>query len=156
MNSSPTLIRILIAFLIAVVVATVWGSIVQTQFNLAALHSLGVEIGAGVNARTVFRDLFSGFFPTYGGYIVLPALLVAFAIAGWIVGRGWGSSYLWFGVAGFAALLLAIPLVNWLAPVALLVGASRDVSCTILMALGGALAGFLFVSMVLRRHSPSV
>lgn len=140
-----TMPRLLIAFLAAVVVATAWGAIVQTQFNLAALTGIGTEISAGVNLRTTMGDIFSGFSPTYGGYVVLPALLVAFLVAKFVVDRWSGSWWFWFGLAGALGIGLAIPLVNYLSPVALLVGATRDTLCTVLMALGGGVAGLVFV-----------
>jgi hypothetical protein len=59
----------------------------------------------------------------------------------------YGRRLMWFGLAGGLALLAGIPLVNYLAPVALLIGATRDWACTILMALGGSVAGWLFVWM---------
>jgi hypothetical protein len=136
-----------LAFLVAVVVATVWGAVVQTQFNLAALVGIGAEIPAGLRLQATLTDLFGGFFPTYAGYIVLPALLVAFAVAWWITSRGADHPALWFAAGGGLALLVGIPLVNYLAPVALLIGAARDGLCTFLMALGGVVAGLVFVAM---------
>jgi len=146
--------RLLIAFLAAVVVATVWGAVVQTQFNLVALTGIGTDISAGVNLRTTMRDIFSGFTPTYGGYVVLPALLVAFLVAKFVVDRWSGSWWLWFGLAGALGVGLAIPLVNYLSPVALLVGATRDTLCTVLMALGGGVAGLVFVWLLQPARRP--
>lgn len=82
MNTTSTP-RVILGFLAAVVVTVVWGSVVQTQYNLAALAGIGADIGPGTNLRATFTDIFSGFFPTYGGYVVLPALLVAFSLPGW-------------------------------------------------------------------------
>jgi hypothetical protein len=144
MPSTPNAFRLLLALLVAVVVATVWGSIVQTQYNLAALAAIGTDIPTGVWATSTVRDIVSGFSPTYGGYIVAPALLVAFLVAWWVARRAPGGPTPWFALAGVVAIAVGIPLVNWLSPVALLVGASRDVSATLVMALGGALAGLLF------------
>lgn len=142
MNSSMVS-RLILGFLAAVVVTVVWGSIVQTQFNLAALAGIGADIGVGTNLRATLTDIFSGFSLTYAGYMVLPALLVAFIVA-WLVVQRTGAAFLWFGLAGGLAILAAIPLVNWLSPLALLIGASRDVWCTVLMAMGGAVGGLLF------------
>lgn len=144
-----------LAFVAATVTATVWGSVVQTQYNVAALISIGAPIDAGVRWRTTLADVFSGFSPTYGGYVVAPALLVGFLVAAWIARRlSRPARSAWFSLGGGLALLLAIPLVNYLAPVALLVGATRDVSCTILMALGGVLAGLLFATLTSVRVGP--
>lgn len=136
-------LRVLIGFLAAVVLTVVWGSVVQTQYNLAALTAIGTEIGAGTNLGATFTDIFSGFSLTYGGYVVLPALLVAFAVA-WQVVLRIGAPLPIFALAGGLAILLGIMLVNWLSPLALLFGATRDLTCTLLMAACGAVAGLLF------------
>lgn len=146
-------------FIAAIVVATVWGAIVQTQYNLAGLSSIGADISSGVRMGTTLSDIFSGFSPTYGSHIVLPSLLVAFGVASLIPAQTRVSRLVWFGVAGALAIGLGIPIVNWLAPVALLVGATRDVSCTVLMAVGGLIAGVLFAALTPRlprdRHDHS-
>lgn len=142
-----------LAFVAAVVLATVWGSIVQTQYNLAGLGSIGAEISGGLRLGATLQDVFSGFSPTYGGYVVLPSLLVAFLVAAWIAARQPTARYVWFGLGGGLAIGLGIPIVNWLAPVALLIGATRDVSCTLLMALGGVAAGLLFAALTSARPS---
>lgn len=140
----PDTSRVLVAFMAAVVVTTVWGAVVQTQYNLSGLNSIGAEITAGVRFSTTLRDIFSGFSPTYGGYIVVPSLLVAFVVAWFIAARQPKAVLLWFALAGAVAIGLGIPLVNHLSPVALLVGATRDFSCTLVMALGGGAGGLLF------------
>ena len=142
---------IVLAFLAAVIVATVWGAIVQTQYNLAGLASIGATISFDLRLRTTLEDVFGGFTPTYGGYVVAPSLFVAFIVAAWAARSGRGSRAAWFGAAGGIAILLGIPVVNYLSPVALLIGATRDVTCTVLMALGGVAAGVTFVSIAGRR-----
>ncbi len=144
--------RVIPAFLAAVVLTVVWGAVVQTQYNLAALVGIGADIDAGTNLQATLTDIFSGFSPTYAGYIVVPALLVAFFVA-WLVVKRTGAPLLWFGLAGGLAILAGIPFVNWLSPLALLIGASRDVSCTVLMAAGGALGGLLFAWMTYARQT---
>lgn len=137
--------KLALAFLAAVVVAVVWGAIVQAQFNVAALNDIGAGIGAGTRVSTTLTDVFSGFSPTYGGYVVLPSLLVAFICAGLVVRKTGTAAWPWFALAGGLAILLGIPLVNYISPLALLVGATRDFLCTVLMALGGVAAGLVFV-----------
>ena len=56
--------------------ATVWGSVVQTQWNLQALVDLGVAIPMVERARATSQDLI-GFAPVYAGILAagwLPAL----------------------------------------------------------------------------------
>lgn len=142
----------ILPFILALVVATVWGSIVQTQYNLAGLASIGADITAGVRAGTTLGDLFSGFTPTYASHIVLPSLLVAFIVAALIPVQQRSTRMPLFAAAGLVAIALGIPIVNWLAPVALLVGATRDTSCIFVMALGGLMAGLLFAALAYPRH----
>ncbi len=149
--NSPGARRLIPAFLAAVVLTVVWGAVVQTQYNLAALVGIGADIGPGTNLRATLTDIFSGFSLTYGGYIVLPALLVAF-FAAWLLVRRIGAPLPWFALAGGLAILAGIPLVNWLSPLALLIGASRDFSSVVLMAVGGAIGGVLFAWMAYLRH----
>jgi hypothetical protein len=151
MRNSPVL-QVVLAFLAAVLFATVWGAIVQTQFNLAALNSIGADIGLMLNLRTTLADIFSGFSLTYAGYFVLPAFLVAFAAAWWVSRQIGTAPQLWFALAGGLAILLAIPLVNYLSPLALLIGATRDWLCTALMALGGVGAGLIFFGLLQRPY----
>ncbi|WP_180542955.1 hypothetical protein [Luteimonas deserti] len=132
------------AFLLALVLSIVWGSIVQSQYNLAALASIGADVGS-VRLQVTLRDIFSGFFPTYGGYIVLPALAVAFIAVALLEPRLPHAARIpLYAIAGGLAILLAIPLVNALSPVALLVGATREWSCAVWMAAGGVVSSVLY------------
>lgn len=146
--STPSIARVVVAFVVAVVLTTLWGAAVQTQFNLSALAGIGMDVDATLRLGTTARDMVSGFFPTYAGYIVVPTLLVAFLAAEWLVRRINGSRWFWYPLAAVLGLLVGIPLVNYLAPVALLVGASRDPACTVIMAAGGAPAAALFVYLL--------
>lgn len=148
MMNTPGFARIALAFVAAVILTTLWGAVVQTQFNLTALAGIDMEVDGSLRMQTVVRDIFSGFTPTYGLYIVAPTLLVAFLVAEAVVRLINGSRWFWYALAGLIGMLLAIPLVNYLAPVALLVGATRDPACTVIMAAGGTVAGVLFVFLL--------
>lgn len=149
--------RIVLSFLVAVLVTTIWGSIVQTVFNMRALVGIGAEFSFGNWLTLVLRDIFSGFTPTYAGYAVLPSLVVGFLVAAAITnGQRTSTRSLWFALAGGLSILVGIPLVNYLAPVALLIGASRDFWCTALMAVGGAVGGVIFATMTRPRPVQSV
>ena len=145
--------RILSGYVAALLLVTVWGAIVQAQYNIAGLNSVGADIPPGLRLGTTLRDIFSGFSPTYGGYVVAPSLAVAFAVAWKVAGSARETAALvWFGLAGGLAIAAGIPLVNFLSPVALLIGATRDLSCTILMALGGVFGGLLFAKTAFLVH----
>jgi hypothetical protein len=135
-----------LAFVAAVLLATVWGAIVQTQFNIGALNSIGADISMGLRLQSTLSDIFSGFSPTYAIYFVIPSLFVAFAVAWFISARRPGSAPFWFALGGGLAILLVIPLVHYLSPLALLIGATRESLCAVLMALGGVGAGLLFAT----------
>lgn len=140
---------VILAFLAAVVLAIVWGSIVHTQYMLAGLAAIGADVGS-VRLGTTIRDIFSGFFLTYGGYVVAPALLVAFLVTEFLSRRVPAARYPLYALAGFAAILVGIPLVNALSPLALIFGSTREWSCVFWMAAGGALGGLLFAWMTRR------
>jgi hypothetical protein len=74
-------------------------------------------------------------------------LLAGFLAAGFLAGglpRWRGALYV---VAGGVGLYAAIPIINWLAPLALLILASRDLGVVALMAIGGVFAGALFATL---------
>lgn len=142
--------RRLPAFVLAVLVATLWGSIAQTQVNLAALAELGAAIPASVRRDTTLQDLV-GFAPLYVA-VVVPGLLVAFPIAARLGRRGGRRA--WFTLAGFAALVAAIRLVDVLVPPPVLIAATRTNTGLVLLACGGALAGFVYAHARTRRRDP--
>ena len=49
--------RVVLAFIVALIVGSVLGSLVQTQFNLQALEGLGVEVSMGARLETTVQDL---------------------------------------------------------------------------------------------------
>ena len=65
-------VRSITGYLVAVVVTAVLGSLIQTQFNLAAITSLGTPVPAGERFATTWHDL-AHFAPLY-------AILIAFAL----------------------------------------------------------------------------
>jgi hypothetical protein len=135
--------RYLLALLFAVLLAAAWGSIVQSQSNLSVLATLGAQVDFGTRAGVLLRDL--GIFgPFYAGVFVLPALLVGFALAGLLAGWMPRLRTVLFVLAGGVALMVAIPLINWVAPLALLIIATRDLGVVAMMASGGLFAGLLF------------
>ncbi|MBC7942017.1 MAG: hypothetical protein H7Z19_20050, partial [Chitinophagaceae bacterium] len=88
MNRTPRLAkpthprrRLALAFALAWLLATAWGSLAQTQFNLAALTAFDVEVPLPLRLLTSLQDL-AGFGGVYAG-IVLAAWLPAFAGAAW-------------------------------------------------------------------------
>ncbi len=141
------LIAQIMGYLAAVLFAAAMGSIVQTQFNLAALTAMGVNVPVGTWLLTTGQDLVS-FAPAYA-IVVAVALLLAFPVAG-ILSR-WLPHHrrALFMLAGGSGVLAAILLMNTLLPMTL-IAATRYAAGTAALALAGAIGGWLHASMTAR------
>lgn len=145
-SRSPRL-RAVGAYLAAVLLTTLAGSIIQTQFNLAALAALGAEIGPTQRLRTTLDDL-AGFTPAWGA-IVAAGLLLALPVAAWL-GRkrpAWRSALC--ALAGALAVLVAL----WSMRLALgltAVAAARTPLGMLLLAVSGACGGWLYARLTRR------
>jgi hypothetical protein len=148
--NTGNVISYLVAFLLAVFVALVWATIVQVQLNFALLEDLGHRVPFSLRLQTIGIDLlrFGGFFSV----IVIPTLLVAFVVAGLLARSLPDWRTLLFIVAGGVGLLVAIPLVQWASPLALLILPTRHISGLSLIAAGGLFSGLLFAWMT-REHA---
>lgn len=142
-SRSPRL-RATFAYIVAVLVTALAGSVVQTQFNLAALATLGAGIGPGLRLRTTFDDLL-GFTPAWGG-IVAAGLLLALPVATWLGRRrpAWRSALC--ALAGAAAVYTALSLMR-LALGLSAVAAARSVGGLLALVLVGALGGWVFARL---------
>nr|WP_296748906.1 hypothetical protein [Thioalkalivibrio sp.] len=133
--------RNVVAWIAAVVVAAMAGSIVQTQFNLAMIRDLGAPAPWNLRLETTLHDLIH-FAPTYG-LLVAAAFLIALAVSG-LLARRWPRAraplHTLAAGTGIAAALL---LMNWILP-ATVIGAARFGTGILALALAGALGGLLF------------
>lgn len=139
----PEWLSISINFLIALLVGVLLGSVVQTQFNLAALQSMGVEIPTMLRLETTFQDL-TTFVPIYAALFLvgfLPSQIAAMLISRWLSGRF--QALLSAGAAAIA-LLVSLKIVDSLAPMPTFIAATREPPGLIAMLLSAALAGWLF------------
>ena len=135
-----------IYFVIALLVGVVLGSIVQTQFNLAALQALGVEMPPGERIATTLHDLAS-FAPLYAvlfsvGFVV--SQTAAALLSGWLGGRFLGLLCTGGAVVGLWATLW---LVDTLAPPPTLVAATRGIAGLVAMLATAGVAGWLFAQL---------
>ncbi|MGM0825083.1 MAG: PQQ-dependent sugar dehydrogenase [Pseudomonadota bacterium] len=135
-----------IYFVIALLVGVVLGSVVQTQFNLAALQALGVEIPAGERIATTLHDLAS-FAPLYAvlfsvGFVV--SQTVAVLLSGWL-----GDRFLALLCTGGAVVGLwtTLWLINTLAPPPTLIAATRGIAGFMAMLATAGVAGWLFARL---------
>lgn len=133
--------RRIAAFAAALLLAAAWGSVVQTQFNLQALTPF-VEIPWRLRLQTTLQDL-AGFGPAYAG-VVLAAWLPAFPAA-WLLARLWpGWRTPLFAIAAGVGLVTAIRLADAVAPMPVLIDATRGTLGLVAMALGAVVAGGQF------------
>lgn len=140
--------KISLAFFVAWLAGTVLGSLIQTQFNLLALQSLGVTIEPGVRLATSWQDLLN-FGPLYA-LLLAPSFLVSQAAAlglGRMTRTHWQP--LWCAVAATLGLWLTFALANALAPMPTLIAATRSVQGTAAMLASAAFAGWLFGRLVI-------
>ncbi|WP_296222067.1 hypothetical protein [Pseudomonas sp. UBA2684] len=138
----PSKSRPLLLFVLAVLVATVVGSIIQTQFNLAALQAIGAPMPLDVRLRTTGQDLL-GFSPTLGLLVTL-GFALAIPAAVWLSRPLPAARLAIFVVAGALAVLLAMMLANALAPMPTLIGANRSVAGTLGLMASGSLGALCF------------
>lgn len=137
--------------LLAWLLAAVWGSVVQTQWNLRALVDLGVNIPATERASVTWQDLIS-FAPVYAGILAagwLPALPVALLLARrWPV---WRSPLL--AVAAGAGMVAAVRTVDVVAPMPVFIDATRHLPGLLAMAAGAVVAGLLYALLTTANDS---
>ncbi|MGB0212330.1 hypothetical protein [Algiphilus sp.] len=134
-------LRAALAFLGAVIVAAATGSLWQTHRNIVAIETLGHEVPAGLALRTAGQDL-AGFAPMYAA-LCGTAFLVAFPIAAWLWRRLDGGRLALFAVAGAAAVLTMLAVMDLALPVTA-IAAARTALGTAGLALAGAAAGAVF------------
>lgn len=135
--------------LLAWLLATVWGSLVQTHWNLQALADLGIDMPAAVRVQTSLQDLI-GFAPVYAGILAagwLPALTLAALLA-----RRWPAwrSVLLAAAAG-AGMVAAVRAVDAVAPMPVFIDATRHWPGLLAMAAGAVVAGLLYARLTARR-----
>ncbi len=138
-----TLLRYLLAFVAAVLCASLLGSVVSTQFVIAALAGIDVEVSLATRLSMSVRDF--GILPT-----LVPALaaclLPGFLIAGICARLLGGSRPAWFVIAGATAViaeLLIMQAVLGLMPIA----GARTLPGLLSFGLAGAAGGWMFVRL---------
>lgn len=144
----PSKLRTLLYFLLAVLLASALGSVLQTQFNLANLQALGAPMSLSVRLHTTGLDLL-GFSPTFA-VLVLLGFVFALPSAS-LLTRSWPAGrWLLFALAGALAVLAAMALANALLPMPTLIGANRSLAGTLGLMACGSLGALLFASLAQR------
>ncbi|HEY7885216.1 MAG TPA: hypothetical protein VIC08_09740 [Cellvibrionaceae bacterium] len=140
------MLRVLTAFVLAVLVTAMSGSVIQSLCNLLALRNLGASIPLTAWFNTLGYDLLN-FGPVYAALVTVafaPALAVAAGLS-----RLFGHWRLFiYATGGVLSLLLSFQLVDALAPMPTLIAATRSLMGTLLMAASGALGTCAFALLI--------
>lgn len=139
------MVRILIGWLTAVLVATVAGSLVQSRFTLAAIERIHAPVALRDRLALYVHDL--GHFAPLWAVIMALGFLIAFPVAGWLAHRRprWHAAL--FPLAGLAAVLTALLVMDAMLPVTV-IAAARSALGVSLLCLAGALGGAVYIAIV--------
>jgi len=135
------IVKIVLGFVLAVIVATVLGAIAHTQFVLAELTGLGIEIPISDRLSTTIHDIV-GMGPMFG-LIVGIGFLVAMLAAALVYRFAGTQRYLVYGVAGAVALAVALTAMGMVYEITPIAGA-RTTAGFIAQMIAGALGGLTF------------
>lgn len=139
------MIRIAIAFIVALIVASVAAAIIQTQFNLAALVDWSVEIDWALRKEATFHDILN-FSPTFAAILGV-SLLFSLPIAYYFERRSTVIQPFWFVLGGAVGLWLAFFIVDTLLPMPTLIAVNRTWLGLFSMVACGGFAGYLFARL---------
>ncbi len=143
------LLRIPVAYAVAVAVAAVLGCAGSTQSVLAGLQGLGIDVPLADRLSATVHDIV-GMGPLYA-LIAAVAFLPAFAIAATLLRWVPGPRPFWFAVAGGAAIVSAILIIRYVVG-GTVIGGARSASGLLVQALACAVAGWLFARLLDWRH----
>ncbi|MCC5885542.1 MAG: hypothetical protein JJT88_03820 [Gammaproteobacteria bacterium] len=140
------ILRFILAFLAAVLVSAALAAAASTQFVLAELARLGVEISFADRLSMTAHDVIGM------GRLYLPVIgvgfLLAFGVAALVIRYllpGW--SVLGYSLAGFTA-ILAIILIMIVAFGLVPIAGARSIPGMLSQCLSGAVGGYLFARML--------
>ncbi len=144
----PRKLRTSLYFLLAVLLASVLGSMLQTQFNLANLEALGAPMPLAVRLHTTGLDLLS-FSPTLA-ILVLLGFVFALPAASLLTQHWPAGRWLLFALAGALAVWSALALANAMLPMPTLIGANRSLAGTAGLMVCGSFGALLFARLAQR------
>jgi len=136
--------RTALAWLGATLVTAPTGSVIQTQFNLAAIQAAGAPVPFDLRLLATLQDLV-GFAPMLAG-IAAGAFLVAFVVAAPLVRRWPRHGAKLYTLAGAVAITTAILLMNALLPITV-IGATRSLPGLVALGASGALGGRVYARL---------
>ena len=136
-------LRYLIAFIISVLAASIIASMFSTQFVVAGLRELGVEIPVATRLAMTFGDL--AILKSLGIIISL-CFLAGFLVAGLVKRTLGGSRLSWYAMAGGLSLTAALLLMEQVLQLMPIAGA-RSTAGMFTQGLAGAIGGFIFAQL---------
>lgn len=145
-------IRVVLAFIFAVLLAGMLGSIFQTQVNLADMRDIGPPISFAQRMANTWHDL-TRFAPLYL-FIVLPAFLVSFSLAEGVARKVPGHRMFWLVLGAVSGLAVCFQMVDAVAPMPTLIAATRGLSGTLMMLLAAAIGALVYVLVTPHLNSP--
>ncbi|MEL7450405.1 MAG: hypothetical protein AAFN78_14430 [Pseudomonadota bacterium] len=134
--------RLLAGFVVAVILAEVLAALASTQFVLAELGQLGIDVSIGDRLAMSLHDI-AGMLPLYGG-IIAATYLIALPVAAWLARRAPQRRSALFFAAGFVGLLTAITLMRFAFDIMPIAGA-RSFAGLVTQGLAGGAAALVFL-----------
>ena len=134
-------LRVALAFILAVIVATVLGAVAHTQFVLARLSGLGVDISLGERLSMTLHDIVV-MAPLFGA-IVGAGFIVAMSAAALVFKLAGTQRTLIYVVAGAVSLGVTLMVMNAVFEITAIAGARSTLGFLAQMA-AGAVGGLTF------------
>jgi hypothetical protein len=150
MKAGKSAAQVVGRWLAAVLVATLLGSIAQTQFNLQALADLGLPIPLKVRVSTTWMDLLR-FTPAYAAIVAI-SFALALPVAAWML-RRWPRQRWLLPLAGASAIVTALALMHQLLKLTA-IAAARSLWGILALALAGAVGAWVFGCLRRRLRAP--
>lgn len=137
-----TVLRVLFFFLLSVLVATVLGTLMQSQLNLYELQQLGTPISLEQRMLTSLRDL-TGFTPIFA-LMVSVTFICALPVAAGMsrIFKPWRG--LLFALAGGVGIWVAFRVADHFLPMPTFIAATRETTGLLLMMAAVAVGSWLF------------
>jgi len=145
--------RPLLRWIVAALVTAVTGSLLQTQFNLAAIAAVGAPVTPGVRLQTTLQDL-AGFAPLLW-LISAAGFALAFPVAARLAQRWPRYRHRLYTLAGASALGAALLLTDSIMHISIIAAARAAPGFLALVAAGG-LGGWVYARLVSREGASRV
>lgn len=144
------MLKIVLLYITAVLLAALLTSFVSTQIILSELHSFGISVSPFDRIVTTAKDLLGLGITLF--VLIAPGFLVGFIIAKYAHQLMGGNRKLWYAMAGFTSFPMTLYLIKYFMGVTLLASA-RTSWGMLLAALCCMFAGWLFAVLSTKSES---